>query len=146
MTRDSVQRIAASLAVAAMCVGGAAGAQDSAHFEDPLARAVGPVNSAAIASRVSSADTTIIRTFGVHRCDALYLLPLTAVTSEAAVLVDFATHRRGFRVGLIGATLPPALAYPSVLQPPLEEPPAAAVWPLVRREYPDLASLLAPKP
>src|SRR6266702_4239527 len=53
---------------------------------------------ARIASWLPASDTIVRPTFGRFRLDACYLLPIAARASQGDLLVDFATHRQGFRL------------------------------------------------
>ena len=93
-----------------------------------------------VESRV--ADATIHATFGSFRHDAFYLLPIEASRASADVLVDFAAHRQGFRLAQLSGQLPRTLHACSAAVSEQQAPPAAAIWELVTREYPDLARVL----
>jgi len=53
---------------------------------------------ARVASWLPASDTIVRPTFGRFRLDASYLLPIAARASQGDLLVDFATHRQGFRL------------------------------------------------
>src|SRR6266487_1956348 len=53
---------------------------------------------ARVASWLPASDTIVRPTFGRFRLDASYLLPVAARASQGDLLVDFATHRQGFRL------------------------------------------------
>jgi hypothetical protein len=87
-------------------------------------------------------DTVISATFGRFRLDALYLIPLASRLVTGELLADFATHRRGFRLGQFDGQVPEQLQHLGTVRTPQHLPPDAAVAIIVRREYPDLAPLL----
>jgi hypothetical protein len=97
---------------------------------------------AGVQSRV--ADTIISATFGGFRHDALYLLPIEASRASGDVLLDFASHRQGFRLTHLSGQVPSALQSCSAAPSEGQAPPPVAVWGLVMREYPDLARVLSP--
>jgi hypothetical protein len=92
---------------------------------------------AGIQSPVASSDSVVRATFGPFRYDALYLLPVTASRAQAEVLVDFAPHRRGFRLAHFSGQVPHALESCLARSTGTETPSSAANWELVQREYPD---------
>jgi len=87
-------------------------------------------------------DTVIRGTFGKFRLDALYLIPLANRLATGELLADFATHRRGFRLGQFDGQVPEQLQHLGTIRPPTHLPSDAPVAIIVRREYPDLAPLL----
>ena len=99
---------------------------------------------ARVASLVPTTDTNVRVTFGRFRLDALYLLPIAARITAGDLLADFATHRLGFRLTHFIGDVPDPVRRLGVLTPAAEPPLASAVWPMVKREYPDLMSVLGP--
>ena len=91
------------------------------------------------------ADSTVAKTFGRYRMDALFLVPLSLLARPANLLADFAVHRQGFRVGQLSGDVPPYLVALS-RGPRVPGPPSSsALWAFTRREYPDLGATLAPR-
>jgi hypothetical protein len=87
-------------------------------------------------------DTVIRQTFGRFRLDALYLIPLTSRLFTGELLANFATHRKGFRLGQFDGQVPEQLQHLGTVRAPLHLPSDAGVAIIVRREYPELAPLL----
>ena len=90
-------------------------------------------------------DSTVARTFGRYRMDAVFLVPLSLLAQPSNLLADFATHRQGFRVGQLSGEVPPYLVALSRAQRGTASPPGGALWAFTRREYPDLGATLAPR-
>ncbi len=88
-------------------------------------------------SHVASSDTLVSATFGTFRYDALYLLPVSASRAQAEVLVDFAAHRRGFRLATLSGQIPQRLRSCVPSSTKTETPNSAAIGEFVQREYPD---------
>lgn len=86
---------------------------------------------ASVQSRNRDEDR-VSRTFGPHRVDCLYLLPLAAAAPRAALLIDFAANRDGFNLGEF--TGPPPAVVPEGV--PGGDPPPDALAAFIRREYP----------
>lgn len=99
---------------------------------------------ARVASLVPATDTNVRVTFGRFRLDALYLLPIAARTTAGDLLADFASHRQGFRLTHFIGDIPDPVRRLGVITPAAEPPLVSTVWPVVRREYPDLATALEP--
>jgi len=97
---------------------------------------------ASIASHVT--DSVVANTLGRFRLDALYLLPLSLRATPGELLADFAIHRRGFRLTAFSGEVPGPVAQLGRLPGHSTFPPSSVLWAFVRREYPDLASVLAP--
>ena len=125
-------------------------AQDSAEL--PLARLyLGSVNGEldltslfTIRSTVAARDSVERFTFGPFRADALYLYPVASRSVD--LLADFAAHRRGFRLGQLGRSLPNYLERISRQQRATALPSRETIAVMLRREYPDLAQFLAAGP
>ncbi len=100
---------------------------------------------ARVASWLPTTDTIIRPTFGRFRLDASYLLPLAARTSQGDLLVDFATHRQGFRLIHFAGDVPEPVRRLRFIGSSAQQPAVATVWVMVQREYPDLAAALLPK-
>jgi len=123
-------------------------AQDSSEF--PLRRVyfvtttgmqeLPPVS--AVASH--TLDTTVGRTFGRFRLDAVYLPPLNIRTTAGDLLADFAAHRLAFRLTHFDGETPEPIKRFGRLAAISGTPGPAALWTLLRREYPDLAGALTP--
>lgn len=99
---------------------------------------------ARVASWVPATDTNVRVTFGRFRLDALYLLRIDARTTAGDLLADFASHRQGFRLTHFAGDVPDPVRRLGAITPAVEAPLASSVWPIVRREYPDLATALGP--
>jgi hypothetical protein len=100
---------------------------------------------AVVRSTIDASDTTVRTVFGRHRADALYLVPLVAVSrGEVSIMVDFAIRRQGFRLGVLhGQNLPQTLdgyAWPKQAEQPARE----NLLPMLRREYPGAAEFFFP--
>ncbi len=91
-----------------------------------------------------TANTVIAATFGRYRLDAMYLLPLGLRASAGELLADFAAHRTAFRVATFTGEVPGPVQHLGRLPGHSTPPTSAALWAFVRREYPDLATALAP--
>jgi len=98
---------------------------------------------AAVASYTS--DSVVRATFGRFRLDAVYLLPLSLRSTAGDLLTDFAAHRDGFRFMHFDGQRPPALQELGAPVSTTASPPSAVLWAFMRREYPDLANVLAPR-
>jgi len=72
--------------------------------------------------------------FGSHRFDALYLFPMHLRHREAQLVLDFRRNREGFVVGKFPLA-PVPVEFPQAA-PSADEPPAAALTQLLRREVP----------
>src|SRR5207302_10453945 len=101
---------------------------------------------ARVASWLPATDTIVRPTFGRFRLDASYLLPLAARTSQGDLLVDFATHRQGFRLIHFAGDVPEPVRHLRFTGTATEQPAASTVWGMLQREYPDLAPRLLPRP
>ncbi|MGH7429703.1 MAG: hypothetical protein ACREJ4_15295 [Candidatus Methylomirabilaceae bacterium] len=88
------------------------------------------------------ADPTIRGTFGLHRVDGLYLLPVAARRQPGDLLLDFARNRQGFRLGQLDQPLPVSVQTFVALRTGTDLPPLTKVSEVARREYPDLATML----
>ena len=84
-------------------------------------------------------DTNVRATFGPFRLDAAYLLQLAIRTAAGDLLADFAAHRLAFRLTHFDGQTPEPVRRLGRLAPGSGLPGPAAIWTLVRREYPDLA-------
>lgn len=94
---------------------------------------------ATLRSSLDSSQSAVIATFGVHRFDALFLVPLAPLQSDGAeLLIDFAIRRNGFRIGVIEAGgLPSGLG--SYRAPSKTTAPSTtALRSLIAREFPGL--------
>src|SRR6266568_2115164 len=100
---------------------------------------------ARIASWLPASDTIVRPTFGRFRLDACYLLPIAARASQGDLLVDFATHRQGFRLTHFAGDVPEPVRRLRFTGTSAEQPAASTVWAMVQREYPDLAAALVPR-
>src|SRR6266702_2117598 len=100
---------------------------------------------ARIASWLPASDTIVRPTFGRFRLDACYLLPIAARASQGDLLVDFATHRQGFRLIHFAGDVPEPVRRLRFTGTSAEQPAASTVWAMVQREYPDLAAALVPR-
>jgi len=89
-----------------------------------------------------TADSTVRRTFGPFRLDAVYLLPLSVRATAGDLLTDFTAHRSSFRLTHFDGAAPPPLVRLGRQTTGGRPPGSAAVWTLLRREYPDLAAAL----
>jgi hypothetical protein len=98
-----------------------------------------------IQSHVAPTDTMVRATFGTYRFDAIHLFPVAAGGANADVLLDFAAHRRGFRLGRLMGPASAALRACPAPPPGSQLPPPEAIRALVRREYPDLGRTLEPE-
>ena len=99
---------------------------------------------ARVASWVPATDTNVRVTFGRFRLDALYLLPIDARTTAGDLLADFASHRQGFRLTHFVGDVPDPVRRLGAITPAAQAPLASTVWPMVQREFPDLATALMP--
>src|SRR6266516_2674306 len=111
--------------------------QDSTELPLPLV--------ARVASWLPASDTIVRPTFGRFRLDASYLLPVAARASQGDLLVDFATHRQGFRLIHFAGDVPEPVRRLRFTGTPSGQPAPSTVWAVVQREYPDLAAALLPK-
>src|SRR6266581_7514868 len=100
---------------------------------------------ARVASWLPASDTIVRPTFGRFRPDASYLLPVAARASQGDLLVDFATHRQGFRLIHFAGDVPEPVRRLRFTGSSAEQPAASTVWAMVQREYPDLAAALVPR-
>src|SRR5436309_5365190 len=100
---------------------------------------------ARVASWLPASDTIVRPTFGKFRLDASYLLPIAARASQGDLLVDFATHRQGFRLIHFAGDVPEPVRRLQFTGTPSGQPAPSTVWAMVQREYPDLAAALLPK-
>src|SRR6266568_2124590 len=100
---------------------------------------------ARIASWLPASDTIVRPTFGRFRLDACYLLPIAARASQGDLIVDFATHRQGFRLTHVAGDVPEPVRRLRFTGTSAEQPAASTVWAMVQREYPDLAAALVPR-
>ncbi len=100
---------------------------------------------ARVASWLPASDTIVRPTFGRFRLDASYLLPVAARASQGDLLVDFATHRQGFRLIHFAGDVPEPVRRLRFTGTPSGQPAPSTVWAVVQREYPDLAAALLPK-
>jgi len=100
---------------------------------------------ARVASWLPVSDTIVRPTFGRFRLDASYLLPIAARASQGDLLVDFATHRQGFRLIHFAGDVPEPVRRLQFTGTPSGQPAPSTVWAMVQREYPDLAAALLPK-
>ena len=98
-----------------------------------------------IASLVPAGQEAVRLTFGRFRLDAVYLLPLAVRVEEGDLLVDFATHRTGFRLAHFTGDVPEPVRRSKFVGTSSPAPGASTVWAMVRREYADLAQALGPK-
>jgi len=98
---------------------------------------------AALASHTG--DSVVSGTFGRFRFDAVYLLPLQLRSTAGDLLTDFAAHRDAFRFTHFDGQRPQALQELGRPSSGTAQPPAAVLRAFMRREYPDLASALAPR-
>jgi hypothetical protein len=80
------------------------------------------------------ADPTVRLVLGRYRVDAFYLVPTRFPASAADILIDFARNRSNFHLGGLRSTDTGPLG----TVPPSD----SAIRVLVRREYPDMISLL----
>lgn len=88
-----------------------------------------------VQSRQAEAGAKAAKTFGAHRLDALYLLPLHLNFREASLMVDFNKARHGLRLGSIhGSTfvLKDKLPDKTLADAPSEP----ALRQFIEREYP----------
>jgi hypothetical protein len=87
-------------------------------------------------SFVPGKDRQVAKTFGSHRSDSLYLLPLQSATEHGTLLIDYAAGRDGFKLGEFEE--PPADVLPkSLVNFSLEgDPPSSILEAFIRREYP----------
>ncbi len=121
-------------------------AQDSSEF--PLRRVyvatttgmqeLPPVSAVAL----YTLDTMVRGTFGRFRLDAVYLLPLNIRTTAGDLLTDFAAHRLAFRLTHFDGETPEPIKRLGRLAASNGTPGPAALWTLLRREYPDLTGAL----
>ena len=98
-----------------------------------------------VASLLPAGQDAVRLTFGRFRFDAVYLLPLAVRATEGDLLVDFATHRQGFRLAHFAGDVPEPVRRLKFAGASSQAPAASTVWVMVRREYADLAQALAPK-
>ena len=82
----------------------------------------------------------VAEVLGDERWDGLYQLPLALVRDDAALLVDFATRRRGFVLGRFADDQYATLGYtvPREDLVPTGDQPMSALVTLVAREFPGL--------
>src|SRR5437867_2813498 len=97
---------------------------------------------ARVASWLPASDTIVRPTFGRFRLDASYLLPIAARASQGDLLVDFATHRQGFRLIHFTGDVPEPVRRLRFMGTPSGQPAPSTVWAMVQREYLDLAAAL----
>ncbi len=83
-------------------------------------------------------------TFGRFRVDAMYLYPVAA--DALGLFADFAAHRRAFRIGQVGRSLPETIR-PLIRRTPAGSLPShEAIAKMLAREYPDLGQFLTGGP
>jgi len=98
---------------------------------------------AGVQSHVASPD--VRATFGNFRIDVVYLLPIQPNLRGGDILLDFAAHRQGFRLAHLSGQVPSSLVACQETRRASRLAPESALWTLVRREYPDLSQVIAPK-
>ena len=124
-------------------------AQDSTELPPPrlylqaATKSTDLVRVAGVESRTAPEEVKTV--FGAFRVDVLYLLPVAPSLGEGDLLLDFAAHRQGFRLTSWSGRLTPALASCPATPISASAPADAALWGLVRREYPDPSGSLAPR-
>jgi hypothetical protein len=94
---------------------------------------------AGLLSTIDSAATDVRATFGAHRFDGLFLVPIAPLQSgEVDLVIDFAIRRSGFRIGVIEPDGLSSELRAYRAPDKAATPPMSAVRTIVKREFPGL--------